>query len=222
MYSKYYITDISRVNRFLTFIKLKKITKNWIRNIIDCKIKFSRINNGTGAFYMNRETIPLFKRKTDIAIIVFYLFNLLFISYLFDLEQVVVANASNFIYPFWPPRAVVDLVHWYGRTFDPLLFARPVWWKMTIWMDVIIFGPYYIAAIYAFFRGREWIRIPAVIVSAMLITNVIIILGEEAWGTYPAPIYIMVLSANLPWFLFPVIIILRMALIEHPFTREKA
>lgn len=158
-------------------------------------------------------------RKGDIAIIVFYLINIIFITYLFDLEQVVVANASNFTYPVWPPKIVVDLVHWYGKSFDPLLFARPVWWKMTIWIDVIIFGPYYIAAIYAFIKGREWIRIPSIITSTMLITNVIIIFGEEICGSYPTPDLPMVLMANLPWFLFPIYVIWRMSKNGHPFTR---
>lgn len=170
---------------------------------------------------MHRETIPLRKRKGDIAILVFYIFNILFITYLFDLEQVVIANASNFIYPLWPPKIIVNLVHWYGKTFDPLLFARPVWWKMTIWIDVLLFGPYYIAAIYAFIKGREWIRIPAIIAGTMLITNVIIILGEEMYGAYRTPNLPMVLMANLPWLLFPLFIIWRMAKSEHPFTRER-
>ena len=169
---------------------------------------------------MNRKVIPLSGRKCDMAILAFFFINIIFITYLFDLEQVVVANASNFTYPLWPPRAVVDLVHWYGKTFDPLLFARPVWWKMTIWIDVIIFGPFYIAAIYAFIKGREWIRIPSIIASTMLITNVIIIFGEEICGTYPTPALPMVISVNLPWLLFPAFIIWRMAGSEHPFTRE--
>ena len=36
--------------------------------------------------------------------------------------------------------------------------ARPPFWRMTIWIDVIFFGPFYLFAIYAFIRGRNWIR----------------------------------------------------------------
>jgi hypothetical protein len=32
---------------------------------------------------------------------------------------------------------LVDLVNWWGRTFDPLLMARPPFWKATIWIDVV-------------------------------------------------------------------------------------
>ncbi len=170
---------------------------------------------------MEREVIPLRKRKWDIVILVFYIFNIIFITYLIDLEQVVIPDTSHFNYPLWPPKMIVDLAHWYGRNFDPLLFARPVWWRMTIWLDVLIFGPFYAAAIYAFIKGREWIRIPAVIMSAMLITNVIIILGEEAWGAFAAPDFLPVLLSNLPWLVFPVLVIFRMAKSDHPFTRGK-
>lgn len=165
--------------------------------------------------------IPLNRRKGDIAILVFFIFNLLFISYLIDLEQVVISNASNFIYPVWPPKAIIDLMHWYGRTYDPLIFARPVWWKMTIWMDVILFGPFYLTAIYAFIKGKEWIKIPSIIISTMLITNVIIIFGEEICGTYPTHHLPMVIMSNLPWVLFPLFIIWRMSRSEHPFNEAE-
>ena len=29
-----------------------------------------------------------------------------------------------------------------------------MWWKATIWLDVLVFGPYYLAAIIAFIKGK--------------------------------------------------------------------
>ena len=69
---------------------------------------------------------PLRQRPLDIVVLVYVLFNLIFISYFFDLEQVVIPDTSHFAYPAWPPRFLVDLAHWYGRTFDPLLNLRPI------------------------------------------------------------------------------------------------
>ncbi len=37
--------------------------------------------------------------------------------------------------------------------------ARPVWWKVTLLFDAVFFGPFYTFAIYAFVRGKEWIRL---------------------------------------------------------------
>ena len=168
----------------------------------------------------DREVIPLSQRPVDIAIVAFFVVNLLFITYVVDLEQLVIANPAHFTYPLWPPRPAVDAIHWWGRTFDHLEDARPVWWKMTIWIDDLLYGPFYAVAIYAYVKGKEWIRVPSVFYSGMLFATVIIILGEEKAGPYASPNFAMVLLANLPWLLFPIIIAARIWLGgEAPFTR---
>lgn len=143
--------------------------------------------------------------------------NLCFVTYVVDLESLVIANPAHFTQPVWPPAPLVDLVHWWGRSFDPLLLARPPFWRMTIWIDVLFFGPFYVFAIYAFARGRDWIRLPAVFWSGLMTANVLIILMEERYGVHATPHWGMVLAANLPWLLFPFAMLVRMRR-EHPFT----
>ena len=48
---------------------------------------------------MKRQTIPLSKRPGDIAILAFFLINILFITYIVDLEQLVIADPAHFTYP---------------------------------------------------------------------------------------------------------------------------
>ena len=168
---------------------------------------------------MDRRIIPLAKRPGDIAIVIFFLVNILFITYVVDLEQLVIANPTHFAYPVWPPGPAIDLIHWWGNTFDHDLIARPVWWKMTIWIDNLLFGPFYVVATYAFVRGKNWIRMPSVIYASILMTNVIIILGEERAGQWASPDFPLVLLANLPWLVLPLVIIGRMWRSERPFTR---
>jgi hypothetical protein len=175
----------------------------------------------TGAAVENK-TIPFKDRPLDIAIVAFFLVNLLFISYVIDLEQLVVPYAAHFTYPIWPPRPIVDLVQSYGHLYDHDLLARPVWWKMTIWLDDLVFGPFYVVATYAFVRGKNWIRLPSVIYASMLLTNVIIILGEEYAGQWAAPNFLMVLLSNAAWLVFPLTIIGRMWRSPSPFTRAVA
>ena len=169
---------------------------------------------------MNRQAVPLAERKLDIVFIGFFLVNLCFITYVVDFEQLVVADPAQFTYPLWPPAAMIDLVHWYGRNFDPLLIARPPFWMATIWIDALLFGPYYVAALYAFWKGRDWIRLPSIIYATMLFTNVVIILFEETAGQFASPKLAVVVALNLPWLLMPIAIIVRMWRSEHPFTRE--
>ncbi len=49
---------------------------------------------------------------------------------------------------------------------------------------MVAFGPFYLVAIYAFIRGRKWIRLPALVWAGVMMTNVAIILFEEREGIY--------------------------------------
>lgn len=168
-----------------------------------------------------RDTIPLKERPVDILFLIFFFINLFFITYIVDLEQLTVPNTTNFTYPLWPLPCMVDLVHWWGRNYDPVLMARPAWWKATIWIDALIFGPFYASAIYAFIKGKEWIRPACFVWAGLMIANVTIIMSEEYFGVHATPVPFIVTMANLPWYLFPIGLTLRMWLTEHPFTRAK-
>ncbi len=170
--------------------------------------------------------IPLYKCPLDIIILGYLLFNFLFVSYIISLEQIIIPNPvtlnpSNFTYPAWPPQIFIDMVHWWEGHFDPLLLARPVWYKTTIWIDVLLFGPFTLAAAYAFIRRRNWIRLPAIIYSSIMFTNVTIILSEEIWGPHAAANPAIPVLANAAWFIFPFIIIARMWKNDHPFTERR-
>jgi len=101
-----------------------------------------------------------------------------------------------------------------------LLWARPAWYRATIWIDVLIFGPFYAVAIYAFARGREWIRLPSVLWAGMMLANVTIILFDEVLGVHASPHPMVVLAANASWLVVPMVVFWRMARKEHPFTEE--
>ncbi len=168
-----------------------------------------------------RGVIPLRSRKVDWILLAFFAVNLFFITYFVDIEQLTVANPFHFSYPAWPPHAIVDMVHSYGQKYDPLLMARPAFWRMTIWIDVLWNGPFYIAAIYAISRGRDWIRVPALIWSGSMSAVVLIILAEEYNGIHASPHFPIVLLLNIPWLALPLGTIIRMSR-ENPFTRRGA
>lgn len=149
----------------------------------------------------------------------FFAINLVFVSYMIDTEQLVIADPRNFEYPVWPPKFIIDAVHWWGFQFDPALIAREPWWQATIWIDQIFFGPFYAVALYAYAKGKEWIRIPSIIWASVMMTNVTIILFEEFAGQHATDHLGIVVGANASWFLFPILTIARMwAAGEHPFT----
>jgi hypothetical protein len=166
------------------------------------------------------ETImkPLTKRPLDLALVAFFIVNFGFITYIVDVEQLIIDDPAHFTYPLWPPSRLVDLIHWWGKTYDPVLLARPMWWKATIWIDSIFFGPFYAFAIYAFIKGRNWIRMPSVIWASVMMTNVTIILFEEIAGPHRTPQLPMVLFANAAWLIFPILVLIRMWKSEKPFA----
>jgi len=118
------------------------------------------------------EPIPISQRPGDMALAAFFALNVLAITYMEGFEQLVIADPDHFEYPVWPPRFMVDAVHWWGRNYDPLLMARPTWWRVIIAIDATFFGPFYVCAVYAFVKGREWIRIPSIIWASVMLTMV--------------------------------------------------
>lgn len=169
-----------------------------------------------------RVPIPLAERRIDLVFVAFFVINLTFITYIVDVEQIVIDDPYDFEYPLWPLPAFVDLVHWWGRSFDPPLMAREAWWRATIWIDALFFGPFYALAIYAYVKAKDWIRMPSVIWASVMMTNVTVILFEEVGGNHATESLGLVLVVNAPWLLVPIAVLLRMWRPEHPFTRPAA
>ncbi|MGC8481720.1 MAG: EXPERA domain-containing protein [Acidimicrobiales bacterium] len=164
--------------------------------------------------------LPLRQRKFDLLILTFFFINILFITYVVDLEQLVISNPYHYSPPIWPPAFALRIIHSYGSHYDPLLMARPVWWKATIWIDALLFGPFYVVGIYAFIKGKHWIRLPGIIYASVMMTNVTIILSEEIWGPHATPHLGIVLADNAPWLIVPLLIIIRMWPSDRPFCRS--
>lgn len=165
-----------------------------------------------------RQPIPLTRRRFDWVLLGFFTINLFFITYVVSLEQIAIAHPDAYVPPAWPPQPALAVIHWWEKTFDPLLWARPAWYRATIWLDVLVFGPFYAVAIYAYARGRDWIRIPSIIWASIMFTNVFIILFDELHGVHASPHPVVVVSANLSWLLMPFVVMARVAFREHPFT----
>ena len=167
-----------------------------------------------------RQPIPLKRRPFDMVLLGFFGINLLLVTYVISLEQIVIATPFAYAPPAWPPQFLLTIIHWWEKTFDPLLWARPAWYRATIWLDALVFGPFYAVALYAFARGRDWIRIPSVIWGSIMFTNVFIILFDELGGVHASPHPVVVVMANAAWLLAPFIVGWRVLRRQHPFTEE--
>jgi hypothetical protein len=130
--------------------------------------------------------------------------NLFFVTYSISLVPLVVPDASSFEYPRWPPRALVDaLQDTWARNVDLIFLERPVWYKAFMWWEMLFFGPYYAAAIYALLRRRNWIRMPSIVYSSVMLTKMSVIVAESLWGQFASPCPLLSVGAHVPYIVIP-------------------
>ncbi|MBW2241503.1 MAG: DUF2781 domain-containing protein [Deltaproteobacteria bacterium] len=102
--------------------------------------------------------------------------------------------------------------YWYARSFDPVFLDAPLWLRIMCGIDAYVFGPTYLVMIYAFVKGRDWIRIPALLYGAAIVYSTIVYFGweflsEENRGQ--ANLF-AVFVVNIPYTVVPLLLMWRM------------
>jgi hypothetical protein len=122
------------------------------------------------------DILPLSERKYDwFFIIIFAVF--VFTSLAADLVNGVSAPRPD--HPYFWARAVYDL---YALGNDPLLIANPKFLQAMTFISAFIFAPFYIVLIYAFIKGKNWIRPFALVYVGMILESMIVLLTVEFTG----------------------------------------
>jgi EXPERA (EXPanded EBP superfamily) len=119
--------------------------------------------------------------------------------------------------------------------FDPVLLANPRFVQVTVgFVSALVFGVFYLVLIYAFVRGREWIRLPATFYAGMIVMGTSVYLAVGALGDaplfalacgpgsgfdYKSPNVLLSFAVNG---LYPLVALLLVARMwrAHPFTRR--
>jgi hypothetical protein len=125
--------------------------------------------------------------------------------------------------PFLVPSAARHLVTTYVNTYrDPLFITYPLWYQSLVTAELYIQLPFFIAALYAFIKRRNWIRIPAIIVGSMMIESMVPILTTLA--THEARGYdrAKVLGFYVPYLVIPMMLVSKMAMSPTPFKALKS
>lgn len=135
------------------------------------------------------------------------------ITYLIDMEQVVVQDPAKYGLPghtpWWPPAPCVRAIHWWGHTADRLVLARPVWFQAGIWLEIVVQAPFYALAIFAFVQRRSWIRIPAIIYSTVLLTIMPMVMAEQYFGEHRTDQPGIVTAVYGAYVVMPLLVLLR-------------
>ena len=174
------------------------------------------------------EALPPMQSR-DAALIVWFVLGTL-ITYLIDFEQVLIEDHSAYgkngaPLPLWPPEPFVRAIHWWGKTADPLVLARPIWFKVAIWIEVLVQAPFYMLAMYAFARQRNWIRVPAIVYATVLLTIMPIVLAEQYLGPHATSQPWLVTAVYGAYVLMPLLVLGRVwspQVFPPPLTPAKA
>ena len=112
--------------------------------------------------------------------------------------------------------AATDVVgrswYWYASLFDPVFLATPLWLRIMCSIDAYVFGPFYLVLIYAFARGCNWIRIPALIYGAAIVYSTVVYFGWELFdaANRSEADLTAVFVVNLPYTIIPLLLMWRM------------
>ena len=114
------------------------------------------------------------------------LFNILF--YLNLLVYLIAAIPSYFL----PYRVLVAVAKSWGRSNLRLL-------RLVCGIDLFVFGPFYLAAIYALVRRREWLRLPGLAYVTAMLYSLVVYFGVELIEERGRADVLMVVVVNVPY-----------------------
>jgi hypothetical protein len=121
--------------------------------------------------------------------------------------------------PAWPPLFLLEPLRWYGETCDRLFLHNPLYFRAMMWGDVFFTGPFYAAALYAFWRGRNWIRIPAFLYGSHVLSYAVVLTAEQLRGPYASPNPALLFALYVPYWLFGLALMIRLRR-HRPFDRR--
>ena len=100
--------------------------------------------------------------------------------------------------------------HFYAASWDPIFLDTPLWLRVMCGIDAFVFGPFYVVLIYAFVRGRDWIRLPALVFVSAIVYSTLVYFGVELLGEGARANLPMVVLVNVPYTLVPLLLAWRM------------
>jgi hypothetical protein len=159
------------------------------------------------------EPIPLRERALDRALILGFL--------VFASTSVFVDRLAALDVDVCQARSLGGSLCWYGRNLDPLFLANPQWLRVMSGISAWLFGPLYLVFAWAFARGVEAVRGPALAWAVAILYSMAVHLWMEVFGEHPAPRLGLLLLVYLPYLVLPLLVLGRLRG-PTPFTRPRA
>ncbi len=100
---------------------------------------------------------------------------------------------------------------WYGEIAgDRLFLSDPGFLRIRTGISAFIYGPFYLLLVYAFLRGVNWIRVPALMYVGSMVIGVVEYLFWEFSLELPPTHVAVFLAFNLPYLIVPILLGYRM------------
>jgi hypothetical protein len=93
---------------------------------------------------------------------------------------------------------------------DPLFLDTPLWLRIMCGIDGFVFGPFYLLLIWALWRERAWIRLPALLYVAAIVYSTVVYFGYEFVAERERANLLMVVLINVPYTIVPLLLGWRM------------
>ena len=101
--------------------------------------------------------------------------------------------------------------YWYARSFDPVFLNPPLWLRIMCTIDGSVFGPCYLVFIYAFIKGGNWVRIPALLYGSAIVYSTLVYFGWEFLdeANRAQANLVAVFLVNIPYTIVPILLMWR-------------
>ena len=87
----------------------------------------------------------------------------------------------------------------YAESWDPIFLYPPLALRLICGIDLFVFGPFYLVAIWAFVRQRTWIRVPGLLYVSAMIYSMVVYFGIEFIEERERANLLMVVLVNVPY-----------------------
>jgi hypothetical protein len=146
--------------------------------------------------------LPLSRRPLDYLFLAYFLLHLP-ISIGVDLQLI-------FPREHFPLFLRTTLDGWVKDADDVLTGTAPLFYRVFVWIELFFHIPFFVAAIYAFVRGKEWIRLPTIIYATEVLTSMAVVIAES-WDRSHAPLQtkLKLQSVLAIWCILPLMLLVR-------------
>ncbi len=99
----------------------------------------------------------------------------------------------------------------YGARFDPIVADNPLILRIMSAISAFVYGPFYLALVYAIIRRRAWIRPWAFVYAITILYSMIVHVAAEFMYVRPPPNLLVFWATYAPYMAAPALLLLRMA-----------